>query len=251
MHAMGAPDAQGVLVLVSASSQGFEQTVEIAEQQVGGGGQLQGKRGVQQIRRGHAEVQIARLGPDHLLDVREKRDHVVSRRSPRSPRSAAGRSAPRRGAPRRRALSPRRRAAPDRSPPSPRERRARSRATGAGDVRSPRSRPFRGGCSAESSTSPNLGSARHSRPRAEGGDPLPGDHQIERVNSICRTAVGDHALGTAALPCDLAPAPLGTPAARAERRYSGVHLCGWQDWATGRPGRRLVAVVCLRGYTLG
>ena len=77
MHAMRAPDAQGVLVLVRASSQGLEQAVEIAEQQVGGGGQLQGKRGVEQVRGGHAEVQIARIGPDHLFDVREERDHVV------------------------------------------------------------------------------------------------------------------------------------------------------------------------------
>ena len=56
----------------------LEQAVEVAEQQVGGRGQLQGERGVEQIRGGHAEVQIARLGADHLLDVSEERDHVVA-----------------------------------------------------------------------------------------------------------------------------------------------------------------------------
>src|SRR5918996_678501 len=75
--------------------------------------------------------------------MRSRRDGLP----PRSPRFAAGRSAPHRVARPRRALSLQPRAALGRAPPSPRARTARSRATGANDGLAPRSRPSRGGCS--------------------------------------------------------------------------------------------------------
>src|SRR4029453_9503852 len=69
MNAVRAPDAYGVLVLVCALLERLEHAVKVTEQEVGGRPELQGKRGVQEIRRGHAEVQVTRLGADHPLDV--------------------------------------------------------------------------------------------------------------------------------------------------------------------------------------
>ena len=79
VHAVRAADAGRVLVLEGAAAQRGEQLVEIGEQAVGGLGQLAGEGGVEQVRGGHAEVQVARLGADHLLEVGQERDHVVAR----------------------------------------------------------------------------------------------------------------------------------------------------------------------------
>ena len=79
VHAVRAADAGRVLVLERAPAQRREQLVEAGQQQVGGLGELAGEGGVEQVGRGHAEMQIARLGADHLLDVGQERDHVVAR----------------------------------------------------------------------------------------------------------------------------------------------------------------------------
>ena len=77
MDAVAAADGERVLVLQRALLQRRQQLVDVAEQDVGGLGELDGEAGVEHVRRGHALVHEARLRADELAEPGQEGDHVV------------------------------------------------------------------------------------------------------------------------------------------------------------------------------
>ena len=77
MDAVRAADGRRQLVLEGAALQRSQEPVDICDQQIGGPHQLHAEAGVEHVRRGHALVHEARLGPDDLGEMGEKRDDVV------------------------------------------------------------------------------------------------------------------------------------------------------------------------------
>ena len=55
----------------------LEQLLDIADQDVGGAGELHVEAGIEHVRRGHALMHEARLGTDDLGQMRQERDDVV------------------------------------------------------------------------------------------------------------------------------------------------------------------------------
>ena len=107
------------------------------------------ERGVEHVRRGHAEVQPARLGAGQLLDVGQERDHVVAGGllDLVDPRGIDDRLDPARAS----ALTARPRPpAPAEPRPSPRARRARPRARAGAGFPAPRWPPSGAASSGES-----------------------------------------------------------------------------------------------------
>jgi hypothetical protein len=66
-----------VTVSLCASLQSFQQRVDVGQQQVGGAGELHGKAGVENVRRGHALVDEARIRADELGQMGEEGDDVM------------------------------------------------------------------------------------------------------------------------------------------------------------------------------
>ncbi len=79
MDAVAAPDADRVLVLARALFERRHHPVDVGDQDVRRPGELDGKAGIEHVRRGHALVHEARLRPDMLGEVGEEGDHVVMR----------------------------------------------------------------------------------------------------------------------------------------------------------------------------
>ena len=77
VDAVAAADCDCIFVLDRAAFQRFEQGVEVRKQNVRRPRELDRKAGVEHIRRGHALVHEARLGPDMLGHARQKGDNVV------------------------------------------------------------------------------------------------------------------------------------------------------------------------------
>ena len=77
VDAVAAADGERVLVLERALLQRRQHQVDVLEQQVGGPRQLHRERGVEDVRRGHALVQEARLRADDLGELGREGDHVV------------------------------------------------------------------------------------------------------------------------------------------------------------------------------
>ncbi len=77
MDAVAAADGERVLVLEGAALQRGEQPVEIGQQDVARLLQLHGEAGVEHVRRGHALMQEAGLGPDMLGEIGQEGDDVV------------------------------------------------------------------------------------------------------------------------------------------------------------------------------
>ena len=77
MNAVRAADRGGELVLEGAPLERGEERVDIRDQQVGRAHQLDVEAGVEHVGRGHAGMHEARLRPDDLGEVGEKRDDVV------------------------------------------------------------------------------------------------------------------------------------------------------------------------------
>ena len=74
---MGAADAGGGLVFQGAGLERREEPLDIADQEIAGLGELDGKAGVEHVGRGHALVDEARLRPDVLGQIGQEGDHVV------------------------------------------------------------------------------------------------------------------------------------------------------------------------------
>ena len=74
---VAAADRRRQLVLERPALQRRQHQLHVLQQQVGGARQLHGQRRVVDVRRGHALVQEARLGPDDLGDVGQEGDDVV------------------------------------------------------------------------------------------------------------------------------------------------------------------------------
>ena len=79
MDAVGAPDADGLLVAEGEDAEGRAQPLEPGQEKLGGRHQLQGLGGVHHVGGGQSEVDMAGIGADGLLEVGEERDHVVAR----------------------------------------------------------------------------------------------------------------------------------------------------------------------------
>ncbi len=77
MDAVRAADGGRVLIFERALLQRREQPVEIGEQNVGGARELHGEAGVENVGRGEAEMDVARLRPDNFGEMRQKRDDIV------------------------------------------------------------------------------------------------------------------------------------------------------------------------------
>ena len=77
MDAVRTPHGGCLLVLEGAALQRGEQPVDVADQNVGGAGELHVETGVEHVRRRHARMHEARLGADDLAEMGEERDHVV------------------------------------------------------------------------------------------------------------------------------------------------------------------------------
>src|SRR5215210_7051346 len=77
VDAMAAPDAKRILVLEGAALESIQQFIEVAQQNVRGADQLYVKRGVENVGRGHALVEKARLRTDDLGEVGEKSNDVM------------------------------------------------------------------------------------------------------------------------------------------------------------------------------
>ena len=77
MDAVAAADGKRVLVLQRALPERGEQAVDVAQQDVGGLGELDGEAGVEHVRRGHALVHEARLRADELAQPGQEGDDVV------------------------------------------------------------------------------------------------------------------------------------------------------------------------------
>ena len=77
MDAVRAADGRRHLVLEGPALEGREQLVDIVDQQVGGALELHVEAGVEDVRRGHALVDEARLRADDLRQVGQERDDVV------------------------------------------------------------------------------------------------------------------------------------------------------------------------------
>ena len=77
VDAVRAADGRRHLVLEGARLQRFKQFLNIADQDVGGARELHIEAGVEHVRRGHALMHEARLGPDDLGEVSQERDHVM------------------------------------------------------------------------------------------------------------------------------------------------------------------------------
>jgi len=77
MDAVAAADGERVLVLQGAFLEGCEQPVDVGDQDVRRLGELDGKAGVEHVRRGHALVHEARLRPDEFAQPGQEGDHIV------------------------------------------------------------------------------------------------------------------------------------------------------------------------------
>ena len=77
MNAMGATDADGVLVFEGAALGGSEQGVEIGQQKIGCFGQLDVEAGVEHVRGGHALMDETGVWADDFGKMGQKRYDVV------------------------------------------------------------------------------------------------------------------------------------------------------------------------------
>ncbi len=79
VNAMRATDRDRVLVLERALFQRLEKRVHVIEQDVGGTNQLDVEAGVEDVGRGHALMDEARVGPDEFRQMGQEGDDVVPR----------------------------------------------------------------------------------------------------------------------------------------------------------------------------
>jgi hypothetical protein len=77
VDAVGAADADRVLVLEGAALERRQQRVHVRQQQVGGAGQLHVEAGVEHVGRGHALMHEARFGADDLGQMGQEGDDVM------------------------------------------------------------------------------------------------------------------------------------------------------------------------------
>ena len=77
VDAVGAADRQGLGVLAGQTCEDRQQGLNIGQQEVGRLAQLDGKRGVDDVRRGQAQVQVAPGLTQRLGHGRHKSDHIV------------------------------------------------------------------------------------------------------------------------------------------------------------------------------
>ena len=77
VDAVAAADGDGVLMLEGAATQRGEKLVDVGDEQVGGAHELHVEAGVEDVRRGQALVDEARVRPDDLGQMGQEGDDVV------------------------------------------------------------------------------------------------------------------------------------------------------------------------------